>query len=446
MSLVQPFLAHWRRHFSSFSGPFLLAFSGGVDSVVLAHLLHEAQLPFGLAHVNFQLREAESDGDEQFAMQYAKQRRLPYFSTRFNTLLEAETRKMSLQEAARALRYAWLHEVRAAHSFTHLLTAHQANDQAETLFINLLRGTGVAGLRGIVQKQPYLLRPMLFASRERILTHALEYGLEWREDSSNQSDKYLRNAIRHHVMPALAAVMPDAVDRINANMLRFAEVEIIYNKAISQLTKKLIEKRGNDWYVPLRKLRPQEPLATICLELFRPFGFTPAQLPDILQLLHAETGRYLVSDDYIMLRNREFLIITRRTTMESDLIQIDSLPAEITTTEFVFNIDLIESANFLTGDPTVAFLDAAACEAPLVLRRPRTGDYFYPLGMAMKKKKLSRFLIDQKAPLHEKSRLWILESNRRIAWVVGRRIDERFKCAANTQKVIRVRVELRTKA
>lgn len=435
------FRQHWQARFGGLKGPFLLALSGGIDSMVLAHLMLRAGLPFGVAHVNFQLRHDESDSDEALVQTFARKHQIACFTTRFATTEIAAERKISIQEAARELRYAWLEEMRAANGYSHILTAHHADDQAETLLINLLRGTGISGLHGIPELHQYIIRPLLFVVRADITEYAIGTGIAWREDASNATDKYLRNGIRHHVIPALQSVMPDAVERLNDNIRRFAEAEMIYDKAIAALRKKLIEPRGKDWYVPLRKLKTQHPLATICLELFRPFGFTPAQLPDVLQLLNAETGRYILSPSHQLLRNRDFLIVAARQPEVADFIQIDAFPATIHVGDTTWHFECIAPPDKLVEGPDIAFLDMSQMQEPLILRTARKGDYFYPLGMGMKKKKLSRFLIDQKVPLHEKASIRIVESNKRIAWIGGLRLDERFKCKPTTREVLRISIK-----
>lgn len=442
MSLPQKFAAHWKaKSIDKLKAPHLLALSGGIDSMVLAHLLIDAGVLFAVAHCNFKLRAADADGDEAFVKTFAESHNLACFITSFDTATISAEQKKGIQEVARALRYDWLKEIQALHGFGTIITAHHADDNAETLLINLLRGTGIRGLHGIRDYHNHLLRPMLFATKEEVLAYAAENKIAHREDESNATDKYLRNAIRHKVLPAFKEIMPDAIQRLNDNINRFAEGEQLYQKAIDAEVKKLLEKRGNDYYIPIRKLIQRQPLQTICFELLRPFGFLPAQTPDILNLLHADTGQYLISPTHRLIRNRNFLVITAAKTEEADLISIDSFPTIIKTPTHQYSFSSQPSLSTIDKSASIALLDAKDIVFPLILRRWRIGDYFYPLGMGMKKKKLSRFFIGQKLALHEKEQVWILESGKRIAWVSGMRLDERFKITEKTTAVIRVEMK-----
>ncbi len=438
-ALQKAFPENWnKKGFQKLKAPHLLAVSGGKDSMALAHLLLSSKVDFAVAHCNFKLRGEDANGDETFVKTFAEKHNLPFFSVAFDTQNISAARKTGIQETARSLRYEWLENVRAENNYGSIITAHHADDNAETLLINLLRGTGIAGLHGIREHHEKLLRPLLFATREMIDAYAAENKIDFREDASNAGDKYLRNAIRHKVIPAFKEIMPDAIVRLNDNIHRFAEAEILYQKALQRKIKKLLEPRGNDFYIPIRKLIQQEALHTICFEMLRPFGFSSAQIPDVLALLDAESGRYVSSTDFRIIRNRDFLIITKNETAETDFILIDAFPKTIETETAQFLFKTSKMPENPTGTIEEIYLDLQEINQPLILRKWRTGDYFYPLGMGMKKKKLSRFFIDQKLPLHEKENVWILESNKRIAWVCGMRIDERFKIKPTTKQALKV--------
>jgi tRNA(Ile)-lysidine synthase len=406
--------------------------------MVLAHLLLGQGVSFGVAHINFMLRGEDSTGDEAFVAAFADRHQLPFYVTRFDTLAEAERRKTGIQETARDLRYAWLESIRSQQGFGAILTAHHATDNVETLIANLLRGTGITGLHGILPQQGYIMRPLLIAQRTEIEAYAQTHELEWREDASNASDKYLRNAIRHHVLPALQQVSPDALDRIAANIPRLAEGGMLYRRAVDRELASLQDVRGHDIYIPVRKLRLRTPLQTLVFELSARFGFTTGQVPRIINLLDAESGRFIASPTHRIIRNREFLIITSLAPSEAGLLLVPPFPASVTAGNDHFSFELIPvSADIPTG-PDEVWLDADVLVPPLYLRQRKTGDYLYPLGMGMKKKKLSRLLIDLKVPLHLKDQLWILESDGRIAWVAGLRPDERFKITPRTKSIVRI--------
>jgi tRNA(Ile)-lysidine synthase len=440
-NLLPQFRAHWTTHFSRLAGKqMLLAVSGGIDSMVLAHLLKECGIPFGVAHCNFGLRAEASDLDEQLVRDWCAAAGVQFHTTKFETKKRSEEWKKGTQETARILRYEWFATVMSEFGYARVATAHHANDNVETLLINLFRGTGIQGLHGMLPDNGSVIRPLLFATRKEIADYAVTENVAYREDESNASDDYLRNALRHNVVPAVEQLFPNAVVSVNESIGRFAEAELLYNRAIAAEQKQLLEKRGLDYYIPVRKLRHRQPLATICYELLQPFGFVPAQLSDILGLITAGTGRFVASPTHRVIRNRDFLIITALADGGADVLQIDDVASlgTIDTGKFRFTLSAIDRPAEIPQDAERAYIDLNAVTFPLILRRWRIGDYFYPLGMGMKKKKVSRLLIDLKVPLHEKENVWVLESNKRIIWVAGIRLDERFKIKPSTSKVLLV--------
>jgi len=440
MNLKDQFLQHWKtKGFSAEnSHAFLLAVSGGLDSMVLSHLFLDAGIPFAIAHCNFGLRGMESDGDEAAVVAWCVQHQVVCHQVRFDTAAIAADRKRSIQETARDLRYEWFESVRSNGNFKAIVTAHHADDNAETMIMNLCRGTGIAGLHGIPERNGPIIRPLLFAGRKDILAYATEQQIQHREDSSNKKDDYLRNALRHHIMPLLEQYMPGAAYRMGETAGRVLEAEAIYNKAIDQEKKRLLDQRGPDIYVPIKLLEKRKPLQTICYELFQSYGFSAAQIPQIIGLLHAETGRYIASATHRIIRNRDFLIVTALQPEATDLVLVEEIPSTIIAGGQTFKFAEKETVHDLDSGPDTIYIDAAKLVFPLILRRWKTGDYFYPLGMGMKKKKLSRFLIDQKVPVHEKEQIWVLESGRRIVWIAGKRIDERFKVLPSTTKLLKI--------
>lgn len=418
----------------------LVAVSGGQDSMALATILHQSGHPMALAHCNFQLRGEASDLDQQLVTDWAGARNIQLHTIAFDTKKAMEEYRSGIQETARKLRYDWFDTLSREFGYEAVATAHHAQDNAETLLINFCKGTGIAGLHGIPPQNGRIIRPLLFASREEINSFVIEKQVPYREDASNASVKYLRNAVRHQVLPVLEAVFPNIVSSLNENTIRFRQVENIYREALAAKTKKLVEKRGADFYVPILKLRKEKALETLCFELLAPFGFSAAQVPEIIKLLQSESGHYISSATHRLIRNRMFLVITEHKTESTDLIVIQKLPATLTTTDAAFTFRIAPFRNKTPDHATEANVDLDKLSLPLVLRRWRTGDYFYPLGMAMKKKKLSRFLIDQKVPLHQKERLWVLESGRKIVWIAGMRIDERFKLTEASKNVLQIKM------
>ena len=442
MDLEKRVHQYWQKnHFPDKTKTVLVAVSGGRDSMALATLLHESGCRIALAHCNFQLRGADSDLDQQLVGNWAQQRNIRLHTIAFDTQKAMEEHHTGIQETARKLRYDWFHAIIEEFEYAAVATAHHAQDNAETLLINLCKGTGIAGLHGIPPRNGLIIRPLLSASQEEINNYVAEKQIPYREDVSNASVKYLRNAVRHQVLPVLESVFPGVVSRLNENTIRFRQAEDIYREAIGAKTKKLIEQRGADFYIPILKLRKEIALETVCFELLSPFGFTPAQVPEILKLLQSESGHYISSATHRLIRNRMFLVITEHQTEGTDLILMEQLPASIRTADASFTFRAVPFNNKTTGhEANEASIDLDKVTLPLVLRRWRTGDYFYPLGMGMKKKKVSRFLIDQKVPLHQKERLWVLESERKIIWIAGMRIDERFKLTASSVNVLQIKM------
>lgn len=440
MDLSEKFEQNWlKQKFPAKTHPILVAVSGGKDSMVLANLLLQSGYNFSVAHCNFKLRNEASDLDEKLVTDWAERNNIQLHKIAFDTQKAMDENKQGVQETARNLRYNWFKELCTNFQYEAIATAHHANDNAETLLINLCKGTGIAGLHGIPSRNGIIIRPLLFASRKEIEQYILERRIEFREDESNAGTKYLRNAVRHAVIPVLEGVFPSATERINESIGRLIQVESIYRKAIEQEKKKLLEQRGKDIYIPILKLNKIEELETICYEIFSAYGFSSAQIPEILKLRNAEAGHFISSGTHRVIKNRQFLIITELKTESTDFILIDKLPCKITLDEGIFEFKIIENKQIEHADKNIVSIDFDEIVLPLILRRGRTGDYFYPIGMGMKKKKISRFLIDQKIALHLKEKIWIVAENQKIIWVCGMRMDERFKVKNSTARTLQIK-------
>lgn len=430
------------RLFEPSAASLLLAVSGGLDSSVLVHLCVKAGLRVEIAHCNFQLRGEESLRDEQFVQELAAQCGLPFHVQRFNTADYALQHKLSTQVAARELRYEWLEALRAQQNLTYIATAHHMQDNAETLWMNISKGTGMAGMHGILPKQGLLVRPLLFATRTEIAAYASEQGITFTEDSSNATDKYTRNYFRHQILPKLEAVYPEVVKNTGATIARLREAETLYRQALELHRKKLLEQRGEEFFIPILKLKQAEPLGTILYELLKPFHISPAQAQQVLQLLNGEPGRWVASHSHRVVRDRKWLIITPLEAAVSAHFMIEEGQEQVLLPgEAALQIRIISAANAaLPATPDIASIDLAKLQFPLMLRKWKQGDYFYPLGM-QKKKKLSRFFIDQKLSLPEKEKVWVLESAQRIVWVAGMRIDDRFKVTPSTRNIFQLQLK-----
>jgi tRNA(Ile)-lysidine synthase len=417
----------------------LLAVSGGLDSMVLTELCHRVGLDFMIVHCNFRLRGVESQRDEEFVSQQAMRYGRDIRVGRFDTGDYAVAKKVSVQVAARQLRYGWFEKLLSDEQARFVLTAHQLDDNIETMLMNFFKGTGIAGMRGMLPKQGHVVRPLLFASRVQLAEFAASAGLSWVEDSSNQSDKYTRNYFRHQVIPLIEQAYPGALSNLADNLGRFREIEAVYRKSIDAQQKKLVEYRGNEVHIPMEKLRKLSPLSTLLYEIVAPYGFSPQQLDAIIGLLDSDSGKYVLSAacTHRLLKNRNWLILSPLAAGEAAHILVEEKDAVVRFRDGVLTFERIGLPETLEQGPLVALLDASRVIFPLLLRPWRPGDYFYPLGMR-KKKKLARFFIDRKLSIVDKERVWVLEMDKKVIWVVGLRIDDRWKLSSNTAAVLRI--------
>ena len=452
MSLLDQFITNIQQQYLFQKNDYLLlAVSGGADSVALCQLCFQAGFHFQIAHCNFQLRGEESERDEKFVEKLAEKYSTKVFVKGFDTKAYAEEKRISIQVAARELRYAWFEELLDNRKLstsspplpTWLLTAHHANDNIETLLMNFFKGTGIKGLQGILPKQGKIIRPLLFAKREEIELFNRENKLDFVEDSSNTSDKYTRNYFRHQLIPSVEKVFPKTEDNLIKNIARFSEIEILYQQSIDQHKKKLLEQKGNEIHIPVLKLLKSKPLKTIVYEIIKDFSFTSHQTDEVVNLLKSESGKYISSISHKIIKNRNWLIIASVNTLQANHVLIhesdDKVDFELGALKLKmkhYEINQTSNIKHQTSEMT-ATLDAANITFPLLLRKWKQGDYFYPLGM-QKKKKLSRFFIDQKISVADKEKIWLIESNKRIVWIIGKRIDDRFKITDKTKKILTI--------
>lgn len=418
--------------------PVLLAVSGGVDSVVLCHVCHKAGILFTIAHCNFGLRGDESTRDEAFVRRLAEHFRVTVLVKNFDTETYAQQERLSIQEAARNLRYDWFRTLLPYTGAGRVLLAHHANDNIETVLMNYFRGTGIEGMTGIKELSPdkFFARPLLHCTRADIEAYAKEEGLEWVEDSSNASNKYTRNFFRNEVLPMIRNAYPEAEQNLLNNITRFQQISSVYQAAVDQFKRSLCEIKGEETWIPVRKLQKMWQPAVV-YELIRSFGFNEKQVPVVEQLLSSSSGKFISNDRWQIIRYRNWLVIAPRSA-EAVTITIGKDQPVTHYRHGKIKWEIKEGdTTAITNDPRKALLDAASVEFPLLLRPWKEGDYFYPLGMR-KKKKVARFLIDARLPKNAKESVWVLESNRRIIWVVGLRIDDRFKVTNATRSLIEI--------
>jgi tRNA(Ile)-lysidine synthase len=422
---------------------FLVAISGGVDSVVLAYLCREAGLPIKLAHCNFKLRGAESDRDELLVRQLGAKWGVEVLVKSFETALYAEQEQLSIQEAARHLRYAWFEELTNTQSFLKwVLTAHQSDDNVETLLMNFFRGTGMAGLTGIPPRNEKILRPLLDYSRQQIQQIAVNNNLPYVEDSSNEKEEYTRNYFRLSILPALKKVYPSVTENLLNNIKRFTRIENLYGEAVKKILRKILKVTGDEIHIPVGQLHRYQN-TSLLFELLTPYGFSAGQVEEALQLLEAQSGASLLSatKEWRLIRHRNWLILAPAKEEKSSYVEILATTKKISFQEgeLMLQHSVSPAVHFPVAS-THIWLDKKHIRFPLLLRKWKEGDYFYPLGMT-KKKKVARFLIDQRKSVTEKEKIWVLESAGKICWIVGERIDDRFKVTTSTKEVLSIQLE-----
>ena len=413
----------------------LIAISGGLDSVVLTHLCHQLKLNIALAHCNFNLRGDESDGDEEFVLQLAEDLDLEVFIESFETEDYAKTYKLSTQMAARELRYNWFEELAEQLNFDFILTAHHADDNLETFLINLSRGTGLDGLMGIPEVNNKIVRPLLTFSREDIETYAKDNKLKWREDSSNASNKYLRNKLRHDVIPVLKEINPFLLQNFESTQNHLQDSKQIIEDTIVRIQKKAVYvDNDNVIRLSIKKLKKLSNPKAYLFELLKDFNFT--EWDDVTNLLDAQSGKQVFSSTHRLLKDRDYLLLIENNSEETlESISISEDKKQLKTTFGTLFFD--EADAIFDAQTNLIYVDKAKLKYPLILRKWEEGDFFYPSGMTGKKK-LSKYFKDEKMSLIEKENTWLLCSEKDIVWVIGRRADNRFLATENTKQILKI--------
>lgn len=416
----------------------LLAVSGGADSMAMASLFIHTGFHIGIAHCNFQLRGTESDQDELLVKSFALHVNVGFFNIHFDTKKLAHEKKLSVEEAARNLRYEWFEKIRQENDFTFIATAHHQNDHVETLLFNFFRGTGLHGLHGIPVRQGKIIRPLLFLTKMEILNYINENKILFATDRTNLSNEYSRNFLRNTVIPQLEVHFPGVQKRLSQNIQRFSEAEQLYNQSIDRYKTNLIEERRNELFIPVLKLQKCNPLPTIAYEVFKTWNFSFEQSRQIIQMMDSGPGKTISSPTHRVIRDRKWFIISPLKERDISHVQIGKDQKLVELNDLILKLSYHGPDTYqLSTSEDVASLDTSKITFPLLLRPWKQGDYFYPLGLA-KKKKLSRFFIDKKIPLHQKGNIWILESDKKIMWVVGMRIDNRFKITGKTKEILQI--------
>jgi tRNA(Ile)-lysidine synthase len=423
--------------------PILVAVSGGIDSVVLCFLMKMAGYTFGMAHCNFKLRGDESNGDAAFVEGLAKKLDVPYFEKSFNTEKIARKEKKSIQIIARTLRYGWLESVRIDNNYARLATAHHLNDSIETVLYNLTKGCGIRGLHGILPINGQIIRPLLFATKEKIVEWAHENKILYREDASNETDKYARNRVRHHVTPMLKTINPSFEKTFEANIDRFRAQEKLQTWAIEYWKKELVQLGRNAVILDATRFGELPTVHTILYEILWPYGFNAAQIGQILTLPSLASGQMFSSEQYDLLVNRTQWIVQKRVDIVTEnWIKNLNKPFFISQdTKLVFRKHVATKDFTFKMDKNTAYFDDEKINLPMRLRRWEKGDLFQPFGMNGQHKKVSDIFSNAKLSIFEKEKVWLLESNYEIIWVVGMRTDERFRVTEETEMILEICLE-----
>ncbi len=416
----------------------LLGVSGGVDSMVMLDLFLKAEVKVGIAHVNFQLRGNEADDEQDFVRKYAMNKDIAFHTVAFDTHDYANEKGVSVQVAARQLRYNWFEEIRRKHGYSCVAVAHNKNDEVESLLINLTRGTGIRGITGIKPKQNSVIRPVLFAERKEIMEYASLHNVPFKEDSSNLSVKYSRNRIRHNIIPEFENINPRFIHTVTENIERFQSVCNIYDQWISEVKNDIVTLENETVYIDIEALKNYEEKNTILFEILREFAFTKEVTKEIFKSVDSDSGKCFYSQSHKLIKDRQYLIVAPLQQVEQRRYYIEKgteqviFPVKMTLREVETNGDYI-----IPKDRNIASLDYDKLVFPLIIRKWEKGDYFKPLGLNHYKK-LSDFFIDRKYSLVDKERVWLLTSGEKIVWVIGDRIDDNFKVTPYTRKVLQV--------
>ena len=436
--MFDKFKKHLQTNFSFLAKRrFYIAASGGIDSMVLVHLFQHFQYEFGLLHCNFKLRGDESDADMRFIQDYSKANNLQLRIGFFETEAIAKQTKKSIQETARTLRYNWFYEQLEENKFDYVATAHHQDDDLETFLINFSRGTGLDGLTGIPAVNDKIIRPLLPFSRAEIEQYAKENNIKWREDSSNESDKYLRNKIRHHLVPILKEINPNFLESFTNTQNYLKDAKSLVNDA-EQIMFREVAKNREDGTVEfdLEKLLQLPNSNAYLYQWLKPFGFTA--WIDVHNLVTAQSGKQIFSEDFVLLKDRNHLFLFPKLDNEE---QSFSIQKEDNQVNIPLKFTFCNVGDISKTDRNCIFVDEDVLEFPLTLRKWTTGDYFYPFGMNGKKKLISKYFKDEKIAVNNKSKIWILESNKSIVWVVGYRADGQFKVTTNTTKILKITLQ-----
>jgi tRNA(Ile)-lysidine synthase len=417
----------------------LLAVSGGIDSMVLLHLFEKSGFDYGIVHCNFQLRGAESDGDEEFVKRQVLIHGIESFFQTFDTKEYAQINGISIEMAARELRYNYFEKIRKENNYDFIATAHHSDDLIETFFLNLSRKTGIKGLTGIKGKSGKIIRPLLFANREEIESFAAKNYLEFREDSTNNEVIYQRNFLRHKILPLFTELNPSFKKNVLASIENLKDAETVYSGFFDLEKSRVITNATDSQHIDIKKLNNSAHPHLLLFEILSECNFNSTVADEVFQSLDSDSGKQFFSKTHRLVKDREKLFISQLNSNESKIFFMEADDIELFE-PFNLNIEKKSASNFkIRKERNYACLDFEKLQFPLLIRKWQQGDYFQPLGMTGFKK-VSDFFIDEKIPLHEKENTWLLCSGEKIVWIMGQRIDNRFKITPKTKNILKIEI------
>ncbi len=414
----------------------LLAVSGGKDSVLMAHLFNKLGYSFSIVHCNFGLRKSESDRDEEFVKKLATEFKVSFYSKKFDTEAYAQNNRISIQMAARELRYQYFENVRKENQYYKIAIAQHQNDAIETVLLNLVRGTGIAGLHGIMSNRGYIIRPLMCFNQTEIQDLIKEFHISFVEDSSNASSKYMRNYIRHKVIPELKTLNQNLEETFNTNIKYFNQLEVFLQQQVHQIEEKLFICEGSEIRISIKELKALQPIELLVYELFKAFGFNSSMVASFIKVLDSQAGKQFLTQTHHILIDRDYVFVKHLMDINNEECDWPIEANSISFQQKYFSRYEVETLSDLKLPKNKMIADASKLIYPLKLRMWKIGDSFIPFGMK-KSKKLSDFFVGEKLSVFDKAQVLILvNGNGEIIWVCGKRSDERYKVESNTKKII----------
>ncbi len=419
----------------------LLAVSGGIDSMILCDLFLKSNFKFAIAHCNFHLRGEESNRDERFVREYAKRNNIKIHVKEFDTYSYMKEKGKSMQVSAREMRYKWFNELLKEEGYSYIATGHHIDDSIETFFMNILRGTGIAGLHGILQKVNLVIHPLLFTNRAEIVSYQKSNNLEFVEDSSNATTKYTRNKIRHELIPLVKEIAPNFDKIVSKEIERFRETEVVFRSVINDAKTELLEIENQTVKISIEKLKSYVPQKIFMYEILSDFGFNETTINSIEDALLETSGKQFFSETHRLVKDRDFLLIVKNKPQNINQYLIEESQASVYS-PIVLHMEILKDLQYvkIPKNKEVAMLDFDKLTFPLILRKWKKGDSFFPYGL-QGEKKISEFYKNLKYSILDKENQWLLCSGNDIVWVVGQRIDDRYKLTKSTKTIYKIELD-----